>query len=559
MKNNDTLAENKKRKLLNKINNIKEKSTLNSFDRLKAYLEICNEIEEMLVDLLFEIDTPQYSDLSDIQNYINQLIKEHIAVLIQSNNSPSLYYDLIDLSQQAGYYNEYLSVALNHLFYTRICHHNFSTRNIVIIHYDEGKKLLIALDIITHSVIQIINGDLIHSKVQKMSVIKVKAKKILHTDYANAYILENGSFTYIGETKLSILLYKMQNYGKIAYFTNQGFKDLMMLNNSFHYYILVRDINEEKVIGKEEPLNDEICFSRILLFSFNKSKKNNHSSLIMSIDDEAIPVISGFYTPSSEVPISDCYQFDIPSYEEVMEDELYYSVEDEYDDQYAVNFDVVTYKDFVSRVNYRDTMLEIEGLNQLAGTFKENSFFLQKINLTLSSEMERINEENEKLKSKIKIIKSDLESQYYSIIKGYKDENENLKSLLNDAEIKNYEVDRLREFIFQFQCDGRINESESINKLIEEHTIIIIGGNENWRKKVKDIYPQIRTLDSNLTFELSILDSYDFIFFNVYGLSHAAYYRAINYIRKRNLKYDFIYATNLEIMSKEIYKKINKT
>lgn len=559
MKNNDTLAENKKRKLLNKINNIKEKSTLNSFDRLKAYLEICNEIEEMLVDLLFEIDTPQYSDLSDIQNYINQLIKEHIAVLIQSNNSPSLYYDLIDLSQQAGYYNEYLSVALNHLFYTRICHHNFSTRNIVIIHYDEGKKLLIALDIITHSVIQIINGDLIHSKVQKMSVIKVKAKKILHTDYANAYILENGSFTYIGETKLSKLLYKMQNYGKIAYFTNQGFKDLMMLNNSFHYYILVRDINEEKVIGKEEPLNDEICFSRILLFSFNKSKKNNHSSLIMSIDDEAIPVISGFYTPSSKVPISDCYQFDIPSYEEVMEDELYYSVEDEYDDQYAVNFDVVTYKDFVSRVNYRDTMLEIEGLNQLAGTFKENSFFLQKINLTLSSEMERINEENEKLKSKIKIIKSDLESQYYSIIKGYKDENENLKSLLNDAEIKNYEVDRLREFIFQFQCDGRINESESINKLIEEHTIIIIGGNENWRKKVKDIYPQIRTLDSNLTFELSILDSYDFIFFNVYGLSHAAYYRAINYIRKRNLKYDFIYATNLEIMSKEIYKKINKT
>jgi len=559
MKNNDTLAENKKRKLLNKINNIKEKSTLNSFDRLKAYLEICNEIEEMLVDLLFEIDTPQYSDLSDIQNYINQLIKEHIAVLIQSNNSPSLYYDLINLSEQAGYHSEHLSVVLSHLFFTRVCHHNFSTRNIVIIHFDEGKKLLIALDIITHSVIQIINGDLIYNKVQKMSVIKVKAKKILHPEYANAYVLEKNSFTYLGETKLSILLYKMQNYGKIAYFTNQGFKDLMMLNNSFHYYILVRDINEEKVIGKEEPLNDEICFSRILLFSFNKSKKNNHSSLIMSIDDEAIPVISGFYTPSSEVPISDCYQFDIPSYEEVMEDELYYSVEDEYDDQYAVNFDVVTYKDFVSRVNYRDTMLEIEGLNQLAGTFKENSFFLQKINLTLSSEMERINEENEKLKSKIKIIKSDLESQYYSIIKGYKDENENLKSLLNDAEIKNYEVDRLREFIFQFQCDGRINESESINKLIEEHTIIIIGGNENWRKKVKDIYPQIRTLDSNLTFELSILDSYDFIFFNVYGLSHAAYYRAINYIRKRNLKYDFIYATNLEIMSKEIYKKINKT
>ena len=559
MKNNDTLAENKKRKLLNKINNIKEKSTLNSFDRLKAYLEICNEIEEMLVDLLFEIDTPQYSDLSDIQNYINQLIKEHIAVLIQSNNSPSLYYDLINLSEQAGYHSEHLSVVLSHLFFTRVCHHNFSTRNIVIIHFDEGKKLLIALDIITHSVIQIINGDLIYNKVQKMSVIKVKAKKILHPEYANAYVLEKNSFTYLGETKLSILLYKMQNYGKIAYFTNQGFKDLMMLNNSFHYYILVRDINEEKVIGKEEPLNDEICFSRILLFSFNKSKKNNHSSLIMSIDDEAIPVISGFYTPSSEVPISDCYQFDIPSYEEVMEDELYYSVEDEYDDQYAVNFDVVTYKDFVSRVNYRDTMFEIEGLNQLAGTFKENSFFLQKINLTLSSEMERINEENEKLKSKIKIIKSDLESQYYSIIKGYKDENENLKSLLNDAEIKNYEVDRLREFIFQFQCDGRINESESINKLIEEHTIIIIGGNENWRKKVKDIYPQIRTLDSNLTFELSILDSYDFIFFNVYGLSHAAYYRAINYIRKRNLKYDFIYATNLEIMSKEIYKKINKT
>lgn len=559
MKNNDTLAENKKRKLLNKINNIKEKSTLNSFDRLKAYLEICNEIEEMLVDLLFEIDTPQYSDLSDIQNYINQLIKEHIAVLIQSNNSPSLYYDLINLSEQAGYHSEHLSVVLSHLFFTRVCHHNFSTRNIVIIHFDEGKKLLIALDIITHSVIQIINGDLIYNKVQKMSVIKVKAKKILHPEYANAYVLEKNSFTYLGETKLSILLYKMQNYGKIAYFTNQGFKDLMMLNNSFHYYILVRDINEEKVIGKEEPLNDEICFSRILLFSFNKSKKNNHSSLIMSIDDEAIPVISGFYTPSSEVPISDCYQFDIPSYEEVMEDELYYSVEDEYDDQYAVNFDVVTYKDFVSRVNYRDTMLEIEGLNQLAGTFKENSFFLQKINLTLSSEMERINEENEKLKSKIKIIKSDLESQYCSIIKGYKDENENLKSLLNDAEIKNYEVDRLREFIFQFQCDGRINESESINKLIEEHTIIIIGGNENWRKKVKDIYPQIRTLDSNLTFELSILDSYDFIFFNVYGLSHAAYYRAINYIRKRNLKYDFIYATNLEIMSKEIYKKINKT
>lgn len=557
MKNNDTLAENKKRKLLNKINNIKETSTLNSFDRLKAYLNIGSEIEEKLDDLLFEVETPQFSELSDIQTYINQQIKECIAVLIQNDNSPSLYYDLFDLLQQAGYYNEYLSVALNHLFYTRICHHNFSTRNIVIIHYDEGKKLLIALDIITHSVIQIINGDLIHSKVQKMSVIKVKAKKILHTDYANAYILENGSFTYIGETKLAVLLSKMQNFGKIAYFTNQSFNDLIMLNNSFHYYVLVRDINEEKVIDKEELLNEEMCFSRILLFSL--SKKNNYTSLIMSVDDEAIPVISGYYKPVSEVTLSECHQFDIPSYEEVMEDVLYYSVEDEYDDQYAVNFDVVAYKDFVSRDNYRDTMLEIEGLNQLAGTFKENNSFLQKLNLTLSSEIDRMNVENEKLKSKVKTIESDLSSQYYSIIKGYKDENESLKSLLTDAETKNYEVNRLREFIFQFQSEGTINESESINQVIEEHTIVIIGGNENWRKKVKDIYPHIRTVDSSLTFELSILDSYDFIFFNVYNLSHAAYYRAINYIRKRSLKFDFIYATNLEIMVKEIYKKLNKT
>ncbi|MPN39560.1 hypothetical protein SDC9_187088 [bioreactor metagenome] len=100
---------------------------------------------------------------------------------------------------------------------------------------------------------------------------------------------------------------------------------------------------------------------------------------------------------------------------------------------------------------------------------------------------------------------------------------------------------------------------ETLDSYIESKNILIIGGEKEWRRKFRSKYPMIRTLNGfNENFDISILNNYDYIFFYTKFISHATFYRAMNFIRINQCKFGYIGKTNIELVEQEIIEELRK-
>ncbi|MDP4147148.1 MAG: hypothetical protein Q8936_22175 [Bacillota bacterium] len=201
--------------------------------------------------------------------------------------------------------------------------------------------------------------------------------------------------------------------------------------------------------------------------------------------------------------------------------------------------------------------------------YQETLFF------RLSSLEEKLNavlKENTELKSSLSILEKEKESfnqtlttQINKLNKAHKSETNDLQNKIKELEAqlleeKNYrrELNALREYIFY------INNSyipPTTNDSLEDYTdiekLLIIGGTKEWRRRFREKYPKLRTLNGfNENFEISTLNSYDYIFFYTGYMNHATYYKAINYIRLHQLKFGYIGKTNIDLVEQEIIEEI---
>ena len=135
-----------------------------------------------------------------------------------------------------------------------------------------------------------------------------------------------------------------------------------------------------------------------------------------------------------------------------------------------------------------------------------------------------------------------------------------LEAQLSSEKKYRNELNELREYLFKVNNNYVPSDSkETLDYYIARNNILIIGGTKEWRRKFREKYPELRTLNGfNGTFDTNILSNYDYVFFYTGFMDHATYYRAINFMRLHDIKFGYIGKTNINLVEDELIDELQK-
>jgi hypothetical protein len=204
-------------------------------------------------------------------------------------------------------------------------------------------------------------------------------------------------------------------------------------------------------------------------------------------------------------------------------------------------------KEFYRQNNQETQYLEMEHLiDQNINFGKEIADAKQKILMLQST--------NNDWERKINKAKTDVEKFLHDQIKGQQSEIKRLRIELEAEKRKNEEVKVLREFVFSLESDETLEFPISNPVVIPKaKKIILVGGHENWRKKVKEKFPSLFILDgTNPNLDIATFKNADFILFHTAHMSHAVYYKVIDTVLKNNIKFDFVNGLNLDVFEAKL-------
>lgn len=206
--------------------------------------------------------------------------------------------------------------------------------------------------------------------------------------------------------------------------------------------------------------------------------------------------------------------------------------------------------------------------------FKDNQETLHFKLCSLEEKFNNINVENEELKLKVAsfqqqmvIINETQKDQINKLNKNHKSEIIHLENKIKELdsqllEEKKYrsELNNLREYIFEVKNEYvPSNSDKTLGYYITNSKILIIGGPKDWRRKFRDKYPEIKTLNGfNENFEINLLNNIDYIFFYTGYMNHSTYNRTINFIRTHQINFGYIGKTNIELVEKEIIEELQR-
>lgn len=151
-----------------------------------------------------------------------------------------------------------------------------------------------------------------------------------------------------------------------------------------------------------------------------------------------------------------------------------------------------------------------------------------------------------------------LKNQYTEEINLLRNKNLKLEKELEEEKKNKIELNELRNMLFKIESNYEPRQAGiDLKEIIKEKNIFIIGGASDWRKRIKEKYSNISTLDGFVeTFDTKILNNADIVFFSVGFMNHATYYKAINYIKSKNIPFRFIWKTNIELAESEIAEEL---
>lgn len=167
----------------------------------------------------------------------------------------------------------------------------------------------------------------------------------------------------------------------------------------------------------------------------------------------------------------------------------------------------------------------------------------------LKVELAKAHEQGIQQREEIQLLTNELFKENKDAIKPYASEVSKLNGIIRELQkaleteqAKTPELNALREFAFAAQSEYIPPETTvTLSELIRGKKIIVVGGHVNWRNKMKECYPTITFLDDSIvSFENSIFDRADFILFKPSYMSHKQYYKVIDYLRGKKLRFDYL-------------------
>lgn len=172
---------------------------------------------------------------------------------------------------------------------------------------------------------------------------------------------------------------------------------------------------------------------------------------------------------------------------------------------------------------------------------------------------------NQNLNNKVIIFDRSLNNEIKKLKNQYTEENNVLKNKnlklekeLEEEKKNKVELNELRNMLFKIESNYEPRRAGiDLGDILKDKNIFIIGGASDWRKRIKEKYSNISTLDGFVeTFDTKILSNADIVFFSVGFMNHATYYKAINYIKGKNIPFRFIWKTNIELAESEIAEEL---
>lgn len=185
-------------------------------------------------------------------------------------------------------------------------------------------------------------------------------------------------------------------------------------------------------------------------------------------------------------------------------------------------------------------------------TINQNNEFKERINF--------LEQDKEKFEDMLHNATNKLSKKYNSEINTLQSRIKELEESLEEERKSRRELNALREYIFE--VDNKYipkNSDDTLEKYIKNKKIIIIGGTKEWRRKFREKYPDIRTLNGfNENFDVSILNNIEYTFFFTRYMNHSTYYKAMNFIRINQMPFGYIGKTNIDLVEEEIIDELEK-
>ena len=147
-------------------------------------------------------------------------------------------------------------------------------------------------------------------------------------------------------------------------------------------------------------------------------------------------------------------------------------------------------------------------------------------------------EENEKLKREVEKLKS---------------ENKELRN-------GKLEIDSLREFMFSQENEVVISDEIDFSNMVNavnNKKLLIIGGNDIWRRKMKETLNECIFISPNVSFDSRILEDKDVVI-NTDYIGHSMYYKVISNINKINSFRFFSGSGNVKLSIRKLYKLVRE-
>lgn len=154
------------------------------------------------------------------------------------------------------------------------------------------------------------------------------------------------------------------------------------------------------------------------------------------------------------------------------------------------------------------------------------------------------------------------ESRYF--IEQYNQEKQKLSELqevLKKQENDHEELIALRNYVYEISEDAEEYSKQGIDEMkaaIKDRRIVIIGGNENWIKKIRNEFPKWRFWGANVSGAVNSTNvcSAERVYFFTDALGHSNYNKFMKVVREHKIPFSYIHEVSITANIAQIYKDL---
>lgn len=158
-------------------------------------------------------------------------------------------------------------------------------------------------------------------------------------------------------------------------------------------------------------------------------------------------------------------------------------------------------------------------------------------------------EEIKKLKEKLHEAEND-SAHFRSLYEKEKEEKEALLEGKEERETEKKELIALREYVYNETEEDYVPEKEisyeEMKEAVKDKRVVIIGGNDNWIKRIRNLCPGWRIISANVSPSISrdIVYKADMVYFFSDTLGHTNYYKFVDILRAHDIKFSYMHGVN---------------